>query len=92
MGSVYCSRYDTVRICGDLKTTINQASITPLLRIEKLFAELSEGQIFSQVSHPGLLLILINRLPYRVASAAIFQRSMETPQLGLKGVSVYLAK
>ena len=40
----------TIRICGDYKLTLNQATQTkvhPLPRIDKLFASLSGGTIFS---------------------------------------------
>ena len=40
----------TVRLCGDFKTTINQASTTetyPLPQIEELFADLSGGKYFT---------------------------------------------
>ena len=42
----------TVRICGDFKTTINQASVTetyPLPRVEDLFADLSGGKLFTKL-------------------------------------------
>ena len=41
-----------VRICGDFKTTINQASHTesyPLPRIEELFSNMSGGKYFSKL-------------------------------------------
>ena len=42
----------TVRICGDFKTTINQASVTetyPLPRVDDLFADLSGGRLFTKL-------------------------------------------
>ncbi len=45
-------RDGTVRICGDFKTTINQASDTevyPLPRVDELFADLSGGKHFTKL-------------------------------------------
>ena len=42
----------SVRVCGDFKTTLNQAGPTevyPLPRVEELFADLSGGCYFSKV-------------------------------------------
>ena len=49
----------TVRICGDYKLTVNQASKLesyPVPRVEDLFASLSGGRLFSKISilHPDL--------------------------------------
>ena len=38
-----------VRICGDFKTTINQAESYPLPRIEELFSNMSGGKYFSKL-------------------------------------------
>ena len=45
-------RNGTVRICGDYKTTVNQAAIIesyPLPRVEQLFANLSGGKCFTKL-------------------------------------------
>ena len=45
-------RDGSIRVCGDYKTTINQAMIIdsyPLPRIEDIFASLSEGKTFSKL-------------------------------------------
>ena len=47
-----CSQTGSVRLCGDYKLTINKAArpgIYPLLKIEELFAALSEGKAFTKL-------------------------------------------
>ena len=42
----------TIRVCGDFKLTVNQATLTrvyPLLRIDELFTSLSGGTTFSML-------------------------------------------
>ena len=103
-----------IRICGDFKVTINQASEVDtysLPKIEDLFTKLSGGKYFSKLdlfqtylqlplednskeyvtinTHKGLF--RYNRLSFGVASAlGIFQRCMDSPFQGCKGVTAYL--
>ncbi len=97
---------NTVRICGDYKTTVNSVSLTesyPLPKIEELFTKLSGVQYFLKLdlSHalaPESLWSSIptrnfcyNRLLFGIASApAIFQRVMESLLQGMPGVAIYI--
>ena len=93
----------TVRICGDYRLTVNQASLIdsyPLPRVEDLFTALSGGKRFTKLgeetkslttinTHRGLF--QYNRLPFGLSSApAVFQRTMDNLLKDLKHVTTYI--
>ena len=77
---------DSIRICGDYNSTVNQVSKLdsyPIPKVEDLLATLGGGEKFTKLDmsttinmHKGLF--QYTHLPYGISSApGIFQRSME---------------
>ena len=42
-------KHGAIRICRDFKSTINQASVTLLPRVDELFVDLSGGKLFTKL-------------------------------------------
>ena len=84
----------SVRICGDFKVTINQASKLDqyprkIQAYQQLLLEENSKRFVVINTHRGLF--RYNRLPFGVASApGIFQRVMESLLSGIPGVVVYI--
>ena len=80
-----------MRICGDFKQTVNQAS-KPKIQESRLPADLTEGRVTKVRSsqHPSGA-ITVSTIALRVYSApGIFKTVMESLLKGIPGVTVYL--